>query len=87
MNRFDAVSFVLQKAAIYALFTIPIIAPTIYGFIRFDELWKSLALGLIGGVIAMHFVITDDSKEGHKGLAKLIMRKRHFKKLSGDKLL
>lgn len=81
MDSWDQVVFFFQKVSIYAVYTCSIILPTIFAFLRFDELWQQITFGMIGGMIILHFLITDESIEARKDLAKLIMRKRHFKSI------
>jgi hypothetical protein len=72
------IKFTLLKIWAYLLYTVPVIAPSLY--------FNNCGIGpvpaaicsLLGGMIALHFVISEDNEQNHKDLKLLIMRKRHF---------
>jgi hypothetical protein len=82
MNKTDSVSYVFYKVRVYFTYTLAIILPACYGFIRFDNFWYSFAFALVGGMIMLHLLITQDNKDAHKEQKLLIMRKRHFKDIT-----
>jgi hypothetical protein len=55
--------FFVLKTKAYALYSIPLIA---------------FPVSIIGTMIVLHFIISDDAKENHAGLRMLVMRRRHF---------
>ncbi len=55
--------------------------PSWYFIEKFSAV-PGMIFSLLGGMIVLHFMITEDSKEAHEGQIHLIMRRRHFEKLS-----
>jgi hypothetical protein len=69
--------FFVLKTKAYALYSIPLIAPSWVAMANLEEL-IAFPVSIIGTMIVLHFIISDDAKENHAGLRMLVMRRRHF---------
>lgn len=82
MERFDHIKYLAYKVRVYFFYTVPVLLPLFYAFLSFESLWYIIPFGVIGGMIVLHFLVTEDNEAGHKELKLLVMRKRHFKDIT-----
>ena len=77
MTKKDTVLFVVLKIKAYFLYSLPLTIVTILCFHNLEGV-KSFVSSIIINMVALHLIISEDSKENHINLKHLIMRKRHF---------
>lgn len=75
--RRPGLMFVVLKLKAYVLYSVPLIAPSWLAIANLEEL-IAFPVSIIGTMIVLHFIISDDTKENHSGLRMLVMRRRHF---------
>lgn len=74
--------YFFQKLTVYLIFTTPLVGICWFFFSNFGE--TGVIFSIIANMLIVHAFLTEEHEDSYEFQKRLLMRYRHFKKLSGD---